>query len=98
MKAKLGHLHKPDTTLTQDLIKAATVLGLPSSERYTHFSEHPLCDLALKSDIDPTSHFPYQVQLCKVLMLHPESCFLKVRDAHAKRDSRNWISVLTKFT
>ena len=40
MKVELGHLkNEPQTTLTQDLIKVASLLGIPSCERYNCFAE-----------------------------------------------------------
>ena len=59
MRVELGQLkNEPQTALNQDLIKAASLLALPSYERYKRSAERALRDLVLHSDIDPTLQHP----------------------------------------
>ncbi len=56
MRVELGCLkNNPQTALNQDLIKAASLLALPSYERYKRSAERALRDLTLYSEMDPTS-------------------------------------------
>ena len=62
MRVELGRLkNEPQTALNQDLIKAASLLALPSYERYKCSAKRALRDLVLHSDIDPTLQHPCYV-------------------------------------
>jgi hypothetical protein len=55
--------NEPQTALTWDFIKAASLLGLPSYRRFKRFAERALWDLVIKSEIDPISQLQcYLVQ------------------------------------
>jgi hypothetical protein len=62
MRVELGRLrNEPQTSLNCDLIKAASLLALPSYERYKRSAERAVRDLVLHSNIDPTSQHPHYV-------------------------------------
>ena len=57
MRVELGRLkNEPQAALNQDLIKAGSLLALPSYERYKHSAERALRDVVLYSDIDQILH------------------------------------------
>ena len=60
MRVELGRLqNEPQTALVTDLVMAASMLGLPSYERYKLAAERAVCDLLCETHFDLVSNHEY---------------------------------------